>query len=128
MKHSEFAIQTQINSYMIQIIINIKDDCDISKALQQVLENIFKKIMGCSLNPWETSDVSPKNGSNLYAFVWHFQHMERNVPDEEILKAWKLQNNEKYRVAKFTPEEFAEYINEDRYNEIENYVRFITTD
>lgn len=113
---------------MKQIIINIKDKCDIPKALQQISENITNGIMGYSSSSWEIIDIPPKNGANLYAFVWHFQHMERNVSDEEILKAWKLQNDEKYRVAKFTPEEFAEYINEDRYNDMENYVRFITTD
>lgn len=125
---SEFTVHTNIYSCMKQIIFNIKDDCDISKVLQQVSENITNGIMDDNSNSWEIVDISPKYRANLYAFVWHFQHMERNVSDEEILKAWNLQNNEKYRVEKFTPGEFAEYINENRYNDMENYVRFITTD
>lgn len=71
--------------------------------------------------------TSEKDVLKLHAFVWHFEHLERDASDEEILKAWELQDNETYNVSKYTPDEFAELINDERFNDQEHYVRFIMT-
>lgn len=71
--------------------------------------------------------TSEKEVRKLHAFVWHFEHMDRNASDEEILKAWELQDNEVYNVNKYSPDEFAELVNDERFNDQEHYVRFIMT-
>ena len=70
---------------------------------------------------------SDKDVQKLYAFVWHIEHLGRDASDEEILKAWELQDNEVYNVSKYTPDEFAELVNDERFNDQEYYVRFIMT-
>lgn len=70
---------------------------------------------------------SDKDVQKLHAFVWHIEHLERDASDEEILKAWELQDNEVYNVSKYTPDEFAELVNDERFNDQEYYVRFIMT-
>lgn len=84
------------------------------------LEVIWKRYLECA-------HIVEKEEQQLYAFVWHFEHMGHNVPDEEILRAWKLQDHNEYRVEKFTLDAFAEYLNGERFNDLENYVRFILT-
>lgn len=71
--------------------------------------------------------TSEKDVLKLHAFVWHFEHLERDASDKEILKAWELQDNETYNVSKYTPDEFAELVNDERFNDQEHYVRFIMT-
>lgn len=71
--------------------------------------------------------TSEKDALKLHAFVWHFEHLGRDASDEEILKAWELQDNEAYNVSKYTPDEFAELVNDERFNDQEHYVRFIMT-
>lgn len=70
---------------------------------------------------------SEKDIRELHAFVWHFEHLECDASDEEILKAWELQDNKVYNVSKYTPDEFAELVNDERFNDQEHYVRFIMT-
>lgn len=84
------------------------------------LEKVWKMYLECT-------GIVEKEEPQLYAFVWHINHMEGNVSDAVILDAGELQDNEEYNVAKFRLNEFAEYVNEDRYNAQECYVRFILT-
>lgn len=74
--------------------------------------------------------------TELYAFVWNSHHMDRTVSDEEILRAWEEGpslsktdplDNIFYEVEKLTPDELAERINDDMFNEVDSYVRFIET-
>lgn len=82
------------------------------------LDTVWKRYLECA-------NIKEKDEPELYAFVWHFEHMERNVSDAEILKAWELQDNEIYSVSKYTPGEFAELVNDERYNDQKYFVRFI---
>lgn len=69
----------------------------------------------------------------LWAFVWNYNHMDRNAADEEILSAWESgpsrgsdeEEDEEYEVEKLTPDEFAAYCNDGFFNESNQHVRFI---
>lgn len=84
------------------------------------LETVWKRYLDCA-------DKTEKDEPELYAFVWHFEHMERNVSDAEIIKSFEFQDNEIYSVNKYTPGEFAELVNDERFNDQEYFVRFILT-
>jgi hypothetical protein len=56
----------------------------------------------------------------LYIFVYPVDGFERNTDDTEILAAWERGEAEKY-----TPDEFAELANDEMFDEISNWIRFI---
>lgn len=100
---------------------DIEDEEFFLKAIDiDWLETVWKWYLECA-------NIQEKEEPKLYAFVWHLEHMDRNASDEEILKAWELQDNEKYNVNKYTPEAFAELINDERFNDLEYFIRFIMT-
>ncbi len=84
------------------------------------LETVWKRYLDCS-------GITEKDEPQLYVFVWHFEHMERDASDEEILKAWELQEHEEYNVSRYTPDEFAAYINDNMFDDLQYYVRCIKT-
>ncbi len=71
---------------------------------------------------------------SLYAFVWSCNLFGRDVTDEKIIETWengasRSLNDEGdeslYEVERLTPDELAERINDDCFNDVEDYVRFI---
>ena len=70
----------------------------------------------------------------LYAFTWSSHYLERNVSDDELIKAWEQEpsrskideeDEELYEVTRLTPDELAERINDDTFAYAEDYVRFL---
>lgn len=50
---------------------------------------------------------------------------QRYTPDSKILADYEKQNTDKPEVEKLTPDELAERINDDMFNDQEYYIRFI---
>lgn len=69
----------------------------------------------------------PEADSNkeLWAFLYPFNRFRRNTPDGKIIAGYEKYNHKMPEVEKLTPDEFAEKINDDKFNEQEYYVRFI---
>lgn len=63
--------------------------------------------------------------SRLWAFVWNFEHMPCDVSDEELIKAWRTPNSNDFLVQRYTPDEIAKQINNELFNDMELYIRFI---
>lgn len=61
----------------------------------------------------------------LWAFVWNLKHLLRNVSDEELLKEWETSSDDDYQVVRYSPDELAAQINDERFNDLELSVRFI---
>ena len=55
-----------------------------------------------------------------YIYVYPNEKFERNADNETVLRAWKEGEAERY-----TPEEFAELINDEQFCDISNWVRVI---
>ncbi len=78
---------------------------------------------------------SKKSGEpHYYAFIWNCWHLKRNVSDAELLEAWQNgpsrsaiveEDETEYEVECLTLDELAERINDDCFNDTEDYVRFI---
>jgi hypothetical protein len=58
-----------------------------------------------------------------YIYVYPVDKFNRNADDATIIRAWKEGDAKRY-----TPESFAELINDEDFNEIENWVRVIDDD
>lgn len=71
----------------------------------------------------ELSEKTPEPVSEpeLKAFIFSID-LPRNLSDGELIKLW---NNNDGSVEVYTPDEFAERINDDSFNDMENWVRFI---
>ncbi|MDR1172864.1 MAG: hypothetical protein LBL24_10450 [Bacteroidales bacterium] len=59
----------------------------------------------------------------MYIYVYPIEKLERNADDREIVRAWKKGEAERY-----TPETFAELINDDDFCDRINWVRVIDED
>ena len=64
-------------------------------------------------------------GKELFAMVWHHEHLPHDVSDEELLWCWSNDKNPDYEVERLTPLELQERINNDMWNYATDYVRFI---
>lgn len=71
---------------------------------------------------------------NYYALVWNCCHLDRNISDEQLVEAWRNgpslsttdeDDETEYEVERLTLDELAERINDECFNDNENYVRFI---
>lgn len=69
-----------------------------------------------------------------YAFIWNCCHLDRNISDEQLLEAWRNgpsrsttdeDDKTEYEVERLTLDELAERINDECFNDTEDYVRFI---
>ena len=80
-------------------------------------------------------DISSlSNKERFYAFVWSCNHLNRSVSDAELLDAWRNgpsrsaideEDETEYEVERLTLDELAERINDECFNDTEDYVRFI---
>jgi hypothetical protein len=68
----------------------------------------------------ENGDARMLPEQELSVFLYPLEHFERNVTDDEILSGWADGYVEKY-----TPDEFAELINDESFADREYWVRFI---
>jgi len=58
-----------------------------------------------------------------YIYVYPNEKFERNADNDTILRAWKEGEAERY-----TPEDFAELINDEQFCDVNNWVRVIDDD
>jgi len=58
-----------------------------------------------------------------YIYIFSVEKFERDTDDESIIRAWKNGEAERY-----TPEDFAELINDQDFFEVLNWVRVIESD
>lgn len=72
----------------------------------------------------ETEQRPKSTTRELYAYVWPYDLMERNVSDQKILEAYETE----YGVEKLTPDELAAEINDNDCAFGQCYVRFIETE
>jgi len=57
---------------------------------------------------------------NVYVYVYPIEDFERNIPDNELIKAYCDGSVKRYSL-----DEFAELINDECFNEVNNWVRII---
>lgn len=69
-----------------------------------------------------------------YAFIWSCHHLDRSISDAQLLEVWRNgpsrsttdeDDETEYEVERLTLDELAERINDECFNDVENYVRFI---
>lgn len=82
---------------------------------------------------WLSAEKEPTT-SGQYAFVWNCCHLDRNVSDKALIEAWQNgpsrsvideEDKAEYEVERLTLDELAERINDECFNDNENYIRFI---
>ncbi len=61
----------------------------------------------------------------LWAFLYPLNRFRRNTPDGKIIAGYEKYNHKVPEVEKLTPDELAERINDDTFNDQEYYIRFI---
>lgn len=66
-------------------------------------------------------EQEPETGLELRVFLFSID-MPRNISDVELIRLWN-DNDDSIEVC--TPDEFAERINDESFNDMENWVRFI---
>ena len=57
---------------------------------------------------------------NVYVYVYPIEDFERNIPDNELIKAYRDGSVKRYSL-----DEFAELINDEGFDEVNNWVRII---
>lgn len=70
---------------------------------------------------------NPEYGSSkiLWAFLYPCIRFKRNAHNNRIIAGYERYNNQKAKVEKLTPDELAEKINDDMFNDQEYFIRFI---
>lgn len=61
----------------------------------------------------------------LWVFLYPISRFQRNTPDWKIIAGYEKYHDKTPEVIKLRPDEFAERINDDMFNDLEYYVRFI---
>ena len=98
-------------------------------GVQDIHEDDVLEFDSNFLRSATVDDISSlSNKERFYAFVWSCNHLNRSVSDAELLDAWR---NGPSRSAideedeRLTLDELAERINDECFNDTEDYVRFI---
>lgn len=104
-------------------------------GVQDIHEDDVQEFTANFLRPATAEDIrSLSSKEQQYAFVWSCNHLERNVSDTQLIKAWQngpsrsvidSEDETKYKVERLTLDELAERINDECFNDNENYIRFI---
>ena len=85
-----------------------------------------------AFNEWLSAGEPTK--SSQYAFVWSCRLFGRNVSETQLIEAWQNgpsrsviddEDTTEYEVERLTLDELAERINDECFNDNENYIRFI---
>lgn len=85
-----------------------------------------------AFNEWLSAGEPTKSGQ--YAFVWSCRLFGRNVSETQLIEAWQNgpsrstiddEDTTEYEVERLTLDELAERINDECFNDNENYIRFL---
>lgn len=104
-------------------------------GVQDIHEDDVQEFAGNFLRSATADDIRfLSSKERCYAFVWSCNHLKRNVSDAELLEAWRNgpslsaideEDETEYEVERLTLDELAERINDEHFNDTEDYVRFI---
>lgn len=104
-------------------------------GVQDIHEDDVQEFAAGNLRTATAEDLLALSGKGqLYAFVWDCNFFGRNETDEKIIEIWKkgparslndAEDDTEYEVERLTPDELAERINDEMFNDLESYVRFI---
>lgn len=106
-------------------------------GVQDIHEDDVQEFDSVFLRSATADDIiSLSSKERFYAFIWSCNHLNRNVSDAELLEAWRNgpsrstideEDETEYEVERLTLDELAERINDEHFNDTEDYVRFIQT-
>lgn len=117
---------TKLQKQIIQLLCNTGQEdtfnlTDINiEWLAVVLDRCCELIPSPKKRPSES--VSDKE---LWTFLYPYCRFQRNTPDWRIIAGYEKYSDRTPEVIKLRPDEFAEMINDDMFNDQEYYVRFI---
>lgn len=104
-------------------------------GVQDIHEDDVQEFASVFLRSATADDIrSLSSKERFYAFVWSCNHLNRNVSDAELLEVWRNgpsrsttdeDDETEYEVERLTLDELAERINDECFNDTEDYVRFI---
>lgn len=104
-------------------------------GVQDIREDDVQEFAGNFFCPATAEDIQLLSGKEqFYAFVWNCCHLDRNVSDKALIEAWQNgpsrsviddEDTTEYEVERLTLDELAERINDECFNDNENYIRFI---
>lgn len=80
-------------------------------------------ICAKAIDDLEKANIEPPK--ELFAFLYPVERFDRNATDEEIVTDYNNIDSPEPEVEKLTPDEFAEKINDEFFNDQGNWVRFI---
>ena len=104
-------------------------------GVQDIHEDDVQEFIANFLRPAPAEDIRSLSGrEKQYAFVWSCNHLKRKVSDTQLIEAWQnglsrsvidSEDETEYEVERLTLDELAERINDECFNDNENYIRFI---
>ena len=104
-------------------------------GVQDIHEDDVQEFTDNLLRSATTDDLLSLSGKEqFYAFIWNCCHLDRNISDAQLLEAWRNgpsrsttdeDDETEYEVERLTLDELAERINDECFNDSEDYVRFI---
>lgn len=121
--------------FQVRHVQQDKEDGSWHVRVQDIHEDDVQEFAGSNLRPVTADDLLEfSDKGQLYAFVWDCSFFGRNETDEKIIEMWKNgparslndeEDDTEYEVERITPDELAERINDEMFNDLESYVRFI---
>lgn len=104
-------------------------------GVQDIREDDVQEFAANSLRPATAEDIQHLSGKEqFYAFVWSCRLFGRNVSETQLIEAWQNgpsrstiddEDTTEYEVERLTLDELAERINDECFNDNENYIRFL---
>lgn len=104
-------------------------------CVQDIHEDDVQEFDSNFLRSATADDISFfSSKERFYAFVWSCNPLNRSVSDAELLDAWRNgpfrsvideEDETEYEVERLTLDELAERINDEHFNDTEDYIRFI---
>lgn len=103
----------------------------LEQPLRQLMDVAQLEITGIeeSLTFALCEDALKKAGDEatqtLYAFLYAVERHERNISDNEVINSWNTCDGDDLDTKRLTPDEFAAMINDESFNDLKYWVRFI---
>lgn len=104
-------------------------------GVQDIHEDDVQEFDSNFLRSATADDISSLScKERFYAFIWNCWHLKRTVSDAELLDAWRNgpsrsaideEDETEYEVERLTLDESAERINDEHFNDTEDYIGFI---
>lgn len=113
----------------VPIIENYRKYNPLEEPLRRLLEitcfdeSVTYDICAKAIDDLEKANIEPPK--ELFAFLYPEERFDRNATDEEIVTDYDNIDSPEPEVEKLTPDEFAEKINDEFFNDQGNWVRFI---